>query len=54
MNDKDANVLYEELVRYEHKQEIDPFDVDICLQQLDWGATHQPRKTLFVMTATKL
>jgi hypothetical protein len=44
MNDEDADVLYEELARYEHEHDLDPFDVDICLQQMDRGATHQPRK----------
>ncbi len=26
----------------------------ICLDQIEWGRTHQPRKTLFVLTASKL
>jgi cyclopropane fatty-acyl-phospholipid synthase-like methyltransferase len=51
---EDADILYEELVRYEYEHDLDPFDVDICLQQLDWGTINQPRKTLFVLTATKL
>jgi cyclopropane fatty-acyl-phospholipid synthase-like methyltransferase len=50
----DADVLYEELVRYEYEHNLDPFDVEICLQQMDWGRTHRPRKTLFVLTARKL
>jgi SAM-dependent methyltransferase len=50
---EDADVLYEELVRYEHEHNIDPFDVQICLDQIEWGRTHQPRKTLFVITAHK-
>jgi hypothetical protein len=51
---KNANVIYEELVRYEHEHDVDPFDVQICLDQLEWGRVNQPRKTLFVLTASKL
>jgi SAM-dependent methyltransferase len=51
---EDADVIYEELVRYEHQHQWDPFDVQICLDQIEWGRTHQPRKTLFVLTANKL
>ncbi|RPJ27600.1 MAG: class I SAM-dependent methyltransferase [Chloroflexi bacterium] len=50
---EDADAIYEELVRYEHEQNIDPFDVQICLDQLEWGRTHEPRKTLFVITVQK-
>jgi cyclopropane fatty-acyl-phospholipid synthase-like methyltransferase len=50
----DADVLYEELVRYEYENNIDAFDVNMCLFQMEWGQTHQPRKTLFVLTAHKL
>jgi cyclopropane fatty-acyl-phospholipid synthase-like methyltransferase len=49
----DADVLYEELARYEYEHNLDPFDVDICLQQMEWGRVHRPRKTLFVLTARK-
>ena len=51
---EDADVIYEELVRYEHEHQIDPFDVQICLDQIEWGHTHRPRKTLFVLTASKV
>lgn len=51
---EEADVIYEELVRYEHEHEVDPFDVQICLDQIEWGRTHQPNKTLFVLTASKL
>ncbi len=51
---KDAEAIYAELVRYEHEQDIDPFDVQICLDQMEWGRAHEPRKTLFVITARKL
>ncbi len=50
---EDADLIYEELVRYEHEQNIDPFDVQICLDQIEWGRTHEPRKSLFVITAQK-
>ena len=50
---EDADVIYEELVRYEHEYDIDPFDVQICLDQIEWGRSYQPRKTLFVLTASR-
>jgi len=50
---EDADLIYQELVRYEHEQNIDPFDVQICLDQMEWGRAHEPRKTLFVITARK-
>ena len=49
----DADAIYEEMVRYEHEHGLDPFDVDMCLQQMEWGRTRRPRKTLFVLTARK-
>ena len=51
---EDADVLYEELVRYEHDHNLDPFDVEMCIEQLAWGRTNRPRKSLFVLTAHKL
>jgi cyclopropane fatty-acyl-phospholipid synthase-like methyltransferase len=51
---EDADVIYEELVCYEYEHNIDPFDVQICVDQIEWGKVHQPRKTLFVLTASKL
>ncbi len=48
---EDAGVIYEELIRYEHEHQIDPFDVQVCLDQIEWGRTYQPCKTLFVLTA---
>ena len=50
---EDADAIYEELIRYEYEHNIDPFDVQICLDQIEWGRNHQPRKTLFVLTASK-
>jgi cyclopropane fatty-acyl-phospholipid synthase-like methyltransferase len=49
----DAGAIYEELVRYEYEHDLDPFDVDICLQQIEWGRSQRPRKTLFVLAASK-
>jgi SAM-dependent methyltransferase len=34
---EDADVIYEELVRYEHEHSIDPFDVQVCLDQIEWA-----------------
>lgn len=51
---EDADAIYEELVRYEHEKDIDPFDVQICLDQIEWGKTQQPKKSLFVLTARKI
>ncbi len=50
----DADALYEELVRYEHEHQLDPFDVQICLDQIEWGQNHQPKKMLFILTAQKM
>lgn len=50
----DASVLYQEMVRHEHEHNIDPFDVQICLAQMEWERTHRPRRSLFVLTADKL
>jgi len=49
----DAETLYEELVWYEHTHNTDPFDVQISLDQLDWGRAHTPSKSLFVLTAVR-
>jgi len=51
---EDADAIYEELVRYEHENNIDPFDVQICLDQIEWGYSHEPCKTLFVLTANRI
>ena len=48
---EDADVLYEDLVRYEHECDVDPFDVQISFQQIEWGRTSTPRKSLFTLTA---
>jgi SAM-dependent methyltransferase len=48
---EDADAIYAELVRYEYENNLDPFDVQICLDQMEWGRQSQPKKTLFVLTA---
>jgi SAM-dependent methyltransferase len=50
---EDADAIYEELVRYEYEHNLDPFDVQVCLDQIEWGRNHEPRKSLFVLTASK-
>jgi cyclopropane fatty-acyl-phospholipid synthase-like methyltransferase len=50
----DADVLYEEMVRHEYEHNLDPFDVEICLKQMEWGQNHRPQKSLFVITSHKL
>ncbi|MCX6032451.1 MAG: methyltransferase domain-containing protein [Chloroflexi bacterium] len=50
----DADVLYEDMVLFEHEHGIDPFDVAICLEQIAWGQQHRPKKSLFTLTARKL
>jgi cyclopropane fatty-acyl-phospholipid synthase-like methyltransferase len=50
----DAAVLYEEMVRHEYEHDIDPFNVQICLQQMEWDRHHRPKRSLFVLTAHKL
>jgi cyclopropane fatty-acyl-phospholipid synthase-like methyltransferase len=50
----DAAVLYEEMVHYEYEHGLDPFDVQICLAQMEWERTNRPQRSLFVLTAKKL
>lgn len=50
---EDADILYEELIRYEYEHDIDPSDVEISLEQMEWGRTSRPRKSLFVLTGHK-
>jgi len=51
---EDAEVLYEDLVKYQIEHDLDPEDVDISIQQIEYGRTHRPAKTLFVLAAVKL
>jgi SAM-dependent methyltransferase len=50
---EDAEVLYEDLTLYEHEKGIDPFDVEILLQQIEWCRHNRPKKSLFTLTAQK-
>jgi hypothetical protein len=49
----DAEATYQELVRYKYENNTDPFNVQICLDQLEWGHRNQSNKTLFVLCARK-
>ena len=51
---EDADVLYEDLTLFEHEHGIDPFDVEILLQQIEWCRQNRPRKSLFTITARKI
>ena len=51
---QDAEVLYEDLVKYQIEHDLDPDDVQISIQQIEYGRLHRPAKTLFVLTAVKL
>jgi cyclopropane fatty-acyl-phospholipid synthase-like methyltransferase len=51
---EDADVLYEDLVLYQHEHNLAPDDVEISLQQIEWGQHHKPRKSLFTITSRKL
>lgn len=49
----DADILYEDLVLYNVEHNLDPEDVQACIEQIEWGQTNRPRKSLFVITAEK-
>jgi cyclopropane fatty-acyl-phospholipid synthase-like methyltransferase len=52
---EDAGVLYEDMVLFEDEHRIDPFDVAICLEQIEWAISgNRPQKSLFTITARKL
>jgi SAM-dependent methyltransferase len=50
---EDADVLYEDMVLFEHEHGTDPFDVEICLEQIEWGQHNRPKKSLFTITARR-
>lgn len=50
----DAEVLYEDLVKYQIEHDLDPADVEISIRQIEYGRLHRPAKTLFVLAATRL
>jgi len=49
----DAVVLYEDLVKYQVENGLDPDDVERSIAQIEWGRAHRPYKTLFTVTARK-
>lgn len=50
----DATILYEDLIRYQIENETDLADVKISIEQLQFGETNQPYKTLFTLVARKI
>jgi hypothetical protein len=50
---EDAQVLYEDLVKYQIEHDLDPADVRVSVQQIEYGRSHRPAKTLFVLTAVR-
>jgi SAM-dependent methyltransferase len=50
----DAEVLYEDLVKYQIAHDLDPADVQASIRQIEYGRSHRPAKTLFVLAAEKL
>jgi len=50
----DAEVLYEDLVKYQIEHNLDPADVQISIEQIEHGRLQCPAKTLFVLTAELL
>jgi len=51
---EDAQALYQDLVLYQHEHNLDAFDVEISLRQIEWAKQNRPRKSLFTITAHKL
>jgi hypothetical protein len=51
---QDCYALEDADVLYEHEHGLDPFDVEISVQQIEWGRHNRPRKSLFTLTARKL
>lgn len=51
---EDAEVLYEDLVKYQIEHDLDRADVQVSIQQIEYGRAHRPAKTLFVLTAVRL
>lgn len=49
----DAAVLFEEMLRHEYELNLDPFNVQMCLQQMEWDHHHEPKRSLFVISARK-
>lgn len=50
----DATILYEDLIRYQIENETDLADILISIEQLKYGQTRQPYKTIFTLVARKV
>jgi len=50
---EDAEILYEDLVKYQIEHDLDPADVLASIQQIEYGRSHCPAKTLFVLAALR-
>jgi SAM-dependent methyltransferase len=50
---EDAEVLYEDLVKYQIERDLDPADILASIQQIEYGRSHRPAKTLFVLAAVR-
>lgn len=48
---EDAEVLYEDLVKYHIEHHLDPADVQASIEQIEYGRSHRPAKTLFVLAS---
>jgi SAM-dependent methyltransferase len=51
---EDAEVLYEDLVKYQIEHDLDPADIQASIRQIEHGRFHRPAKTLFVLAAELL
>jgi SAM-dependent methyltransferase len=51
---EDAEVLYEDLVKYQIEHDLDPADVQASIRQIEYGRSHRPAKTLFTLKAVIL
>ncbi len=50
---EDAEVLYEDLVKYQIEHDLDPAEIRVSIQQIEYGRSHRPAKTLFVLAAVR-
>ena len=51
---EDAALLYEEMVHHNYMHNLDPFDLQICLQQMAWDRQNRSKRSLFVIGASKI
>jgi SAM-dependent methyltransferase len=50
----DATILFEDQVLHDIEHNIDPDDVERMVAQIEYGYTHSPHQTMFVIAATKM